>query len=246
MSEKGFASLILLGFMPIVAAILVGYSFAKATMQVRLLPLQICRLESLRFQKETASLIAELQRTHPLVRLLRLEMIEANVLLAAGTAQLNPAVVARALQWIRSVQTRQRQLYTYQQAILTRQELERTRFRQMSRIEFLRKWASLKTRLWTFWKIENQFWRASAPLLPVSPDIPDGPGIFRLAEDFSAKQTSSISWSTEMQVNPESWFKRWIEPKLKIQDNCQASLWKEKFNLTEALWKKDKLSWRQF
>lgn len=247
MNSRGFASLTMLGFMPIVLSLVTGFSFLKTVLQVRLLPLQICRTESLDYQKESAELVEELFRTHPIVLALRLEMTQAQLLLAAGIASENPAVIARALQWIRTVRTRQAQLLKYQKSILIRHQARRAQFRIKSKMHFSQKWNELKNRLSPFWVLQSYGWQAEARDLPLRPDIhSDKPAIYGLEDDFSLKQTSSIFWITELQVNSTSWLRNWIEPNVKVKEDCRASLWPDKGKLTEALWKKDKFFSRLF
>lgn len=213
--------------MTIVSLLLVGMLVLTAT-QLLSGSMQICRKENLELQKVSAETLNKLESMNKQIKILRVQMKQAQIELAVAIASRNAAAAYAAKSKMTKIQNMQKYLAQAQNFLLkTHQNQMQVRSRTIAtrlKIFFYKQ----KEQLTKIVSIQLNRIQSPPAILAIQADQNSNPPfIYSIVENFTERQISKSYWQWSMEVSLHHWLSNWLSGKFKWSNDCQASLIKK-------------------
>jgi hypothetical protein len=213
----------------------IGLWSAMGLIQDRMHLITVCRTESLKTQTEVEPLIHALMNLNPLARLLRLQLLEAELQLAAAISSYNYPEAARQSHEIRRIRKQQHELEDKQKNII---KLANTKLYAGTFSAYLKLQAAfqeIKNKDQDWAKVEFLQGNPTIPKLAVRREDQDLAPPYYEKDQFEKRQETAQSWTQT--YNAKGFFKFTHKSQSQCHATLEAGTWLPKIRMDKPYWK---------
>lgn len=227
LNQRGSATVIVLTSIPIFLALICGFFVIRSWLLISFDLKQTCRDQTLELQQQNISSLKNLFLLNPVARALRIELIEAKAMLAAGIATENPPLILTAKNQIESVMLQKKKLDAAQRQIISSANLRTTLLSNLTLTRMRNAFQSYQRKFDFFINLNFYDGFQVIPALAVRPDIAgDLAPVYETQKEFLRKQMASTSWNVSISSHGK-WLSNWLKVDSQQNYSCQASIKEE-------------------
>ncbi len=203
-NQSGSVSVLMLSIVPLVFLIVLCFAFTGYLIQIKSRVRSTCVKQSIEIQKNVILAEKKLFALNPLSTSLRLQLIMANIELAASIVPPNPAAFASATARINSIKYQQQQLDRLQKSIINFAKLK-AKAETLNLVADLYKHFHESGSIWSFFLTATNLLQVKNHInVSVEPDIEDVAPNYGLTSNYKTSQALVLTWQHRFRTNDQA------------------------------------------